>query len=469
MTKSHVRQRRISRRQFTASALTAAGAALAAPAILRGQNLNSKLNVAMVACGGRGGSNLKDVSTGGQTEIVALCDVNANAVEGAGIRHPKAERYTDFRKLFDKASRSFDAVVVSTCEHTHAIAVMAALRAGKHVYCEKPLTHDVYEARKIREYVQEINNGGLKLCTQMGVQMHATDSYRRVVELIQSGVIGPVREAHVWVSRAWGLQSEEAAKRNKDIVYVAERPKEKMDPPPHLDWDLWLGPAPERPFHEVYFPGPKWYRWWDFGNGTMSDLGSHRNDLPFWALNLKAPLTIEARSFDGAPPHPEIAPASMSATYEFGERPGTKAGETLPPVKLTWYQGESKPQIWQDGGIPKWGDGILFIGADGMLLADYGKFVLLPEENFPKDAKLPEPTLPRVSGHHREWIDCCVNGKEPSANFIYSGWLTESNHLGNVAFRAGKKLQWDAEAMRATHAPEADRYLKCEYRKGWTL
>ena len=459
---------RITRRQFNASVLSAAGAALAAPAILRGQNLNSKLNVAMVACGGRGGSNLKSVSElTAKTDIVALCDVNGQAVEGAGIRHPKAERYTDFRKLFDKAAKSFDAVAVSTCEHTHAIAVMTALRHGKHVYCEKPLTHDVYEARKIREYVQELNRDGVKVATQMGIQMHATEAYRRVVELIQGGIIGPVREAHVWVSRAWGLQSEEAAKRNKDIVYVAERPKEAMDPPEYLAWDLWLGPAPQRPFHEVYFPGPKWYRWWDFGNGTMSDLGSHRNDMPFWALNLKAPLTIESHSFDGVPAHPEIAPASMKTVYEYGERQGPH-GETLPPVKLTWYQGESKPEMWTSGEIPQWGDGMLFIGEKGMLLADYGKFVLLPEKQW-EGVQLPEPTLPRVPGHHEEWVNCCMNGKSPSADFIYSGWLTEANHLGNVAFRVGKKLQWDARAMRATNAPEAAQYIRREYRQGWEL
>ena len=182
----------------------------------------------------------------------------------------------------------------------------------------------------------------------MGIQIHAEDNYRRVVEIIQSGAIGPVREVHVWVSRAWGWQSEEAAKRNGDIVFVQDRPKEAMPVPAGLHWDLWLGPARERPFHDVYFPGPKWYRWWDFGNGTMSDLGSHFNDLPFWALKLQYPLTIEG---SGPPPHPEIAPASMQATYEFGAR-----GD-LPPVRMTWYQGENKPEIWTQKGIPQWGDG----------------------------------------------------------------------------------------------------------------
>ena len=207
----------------------------------------------------------------------------------------------------------------------------------------------------------------------MGIQIHAGENYRRVVELIQSGAIGPVREVHVWVSRAWGWQSAEAAKRNRDIIHVMERPTESMPVPEGLHWDLWIGPAPFRPFNEVYFPGPKWYRWWDFGNGTMSDLGSHWNDLPFWALKLDYPRTIEAA---GPPPHPEIAPASMQATYEYGPR-----GD-LPAVRMTWYQGENKPEIFEQGGIPKWGNAHLFIGDKGMLLSDYGKYTLLPENDL---------------------------------------------------------------------------------------
>ncbi|MFN9917240.1 MAG: gfo/Idh/MocA family oxidoreductase, partial [Pirellulaceae bacterium] len=195
----------------------------------------------------------------------------------------------------------------------------------------------------------------------------------RVVELIQSGAIGPVREVHVWVARAWGLQSEEQAKANKDVIYVTERPKEGMDPPPELDWDLWLGPAAWRPYHEVYFPGPKWYRWWDFGNGTMSDLGSHWNDLPFWALKLDAPLSIEGI---GEPAHPEIAPASMTAVYEYGPR-----GD-LPACKLTWYQGTHQPALLREGKIPDFKSGVLFVGDDGMLLADYQRHLLLPEDKY---------------------------------------------------------------------------------------
>jgi hypothetical protein len=428
--------------------MAAAGVLAGAPNILRGQNLSNKLNIAVIACGGRGGSNLGSVAS---ENIVALCDVNAKNLDAAGAKYPGAKKYSDFRKVFDDA-KAFDAVVVSTCEHTHAFATILALKAGKHVYCEKPLTHNIWEARKIREAAARA-----KVATQMGTQIHAGDNYRRVVELVQSGAIGGVKEVHVWVGRAWGLQSQEAAKKHGDIVYVTERPKEAAPVPAGLDWDLWLGPAPERPFNPVYFPGPKWYRWWDFGNGTMSDLGSHWNDLPFWALKLKAPLTIEAT---GSPAHVEIAPASMSATYEYAAR-----GD-MPAVRLTWHQGESKPEIWTAGGIPKWESGCLFIGDKGMVLSDYGKHVLLPEKDFANFQRPPQ-SIPKSLGHHAEWIDACKTGKPTTCNFEYAGWLTEANHLGNVAFRAGRKLEWDPETLKATNAPEADKFIKREYRKGW--
>ncbi|MSU43747.1 MAG: Gfo/Idh/MocA family oxidoreductase [Pedosphaera sp.] len=437
-----------SRRQFLGATSVAA---LGFPAFVRAQNLNSRINMAIIAAGGRGAGNMAGVSG---EYITALCDVNQRNLDAAAQKHLQAATFTDFRKVFDKA-KDFDAVVVSTCEHTHAFATMMALQAGKHVYCEKPLTYNIWEARKIREAAAERP----KLATQMGIQIHSSENYRRVVELIQTGAIGKVREAHVWVSRAWGRQSAEAAKRNGDIVNVTERPKEAMPVPATLDWDLWLGPAPARPFHEVYFPGPKWYRWWDFGNGTMSDLGSHMNDLPFWALKLKAPLTIEA---SGPPPHAEIAPASMQATYEYGPR-----GE-MPAVKLTWYQGENKPDLWTQKKIPQWGSGHLFVGDKGMLLSDYGKYLLLPEADF-AGFKPPEPFIPRVKNHYDDWLTAIRNGTQSHANFEYSGWLTEANHLGNVAYRVGKKIEWDPVTLRAKNAPEAAPFIQREYRKGWKL
>lgn len=428
-----------------------AAAALSFPAIVSGQNLNEKLNIAGIGVGGRGRSNLTSVKS---ENIVALCDVAGGNLDATSEMFPKAQKISDFRKLFDHPDQ-FDAVVVSTCEHTHAFATLPALQLGKHVYCEKPLSYNVYEARLVREAAANTN-----LATQMGTQIHAGDNYRRVVELVQSGAIGDVTETHVWVGRAWGLHSSQAeCEEAKDIVCVFDRPHNTDPVPAGLDWDLWVGPAPYRPFNQVYVPGPKWYRWWDFGNGTMSDLGSHWIDLPFWALKLKAPLTIEA---DGPPAHPEIAPASMSAKYTYAAR------ENMPPLELTWYQGNRKPKIWMDGKIPQWDSAVLFVGSKGMLLADYGKHVLLPENDF-KDFERPEPFIPPSLGHHAEWLHACKTGDPTTCNFEYAGWLTEANHLGNVAYRTGKKLEWDAEKMKATNAPESEPFIRREYRKGWTL
>jgi predicted dehydrogenase len=431
----------------------AAALPLAAPRFLSARGANEKLNIAVIGCGGRGAANLDGVRS---ENIVALCDVNRDAVLQAATKQAIAHhQFADYRKLFDERHKEFDAVVISTCEHTHAFATLAALQLNKHVYCEKPLTHNIKEARIIREAAAKT-----KVATQMGTQIHATENYRRVVELIQSGAIGGVSEVHVWVGRAWGRQSAEDAKKNKDIVTVLERPTVSVTPPPNLNWDLWLGPAPERPFNPVYVPGPRWYRWWAFGNGTMSDLGSHWNDLPFWALKLKAPTSVEA---SGPKPHAEIAPASMQCTYQFPAREG------MPPVKMTWYQGANKPAPWAEKKIPQWESGVLFLGDKGrMLLSDYNKHLLLPEKEF-ADFKRPEPFIPKSLGHYAEWIHACKTGTPTTCNFEYAGWLTESNHLGNVAYRAGKKLEWDAAAMKAVNCPDADQYIGREYRKGWKL
>jgi predicted dehydrogenase len=285
----------------------------------------------------------------------------------------------------------------------------------------------------------------------MGTQIHAGENFRRVVELIQSGAIGEVREAHTWVSRAWGWKSP-----------ADDTPKEAHPIPEFLDWDLWIGPAPYRPFNNVYFPGPKWYRWWDFGNGTMSDLGSHRNDLPWWALKLDAPLTIEPLS--GPKPHHDIAPASMSVKYTFAAR-----GDGYPAVEHTWYQGTEKPKIWHDKKIPQWSNGTLFIGDKGMVLSEYGKHTLLPESKF-KNFERPEKSIESSPGQMAEWIRAC-KGEGPQAlcNFAYAGPLTEANHLGNVAYRAQTKLEWDAKNMKFPNAPEAEKFLGRTYRKGWKL
>ena len=446
----------IDRREFLETS-SAAAAAVSLPLTLpvaKPVSANDRMKVAFIATGGRGGANLRTLASTGLIDVVALCDVDSAALDRAAKSHPGAKTFFDFRKLYDAMGNDIDAVVVSTAEHSHAFATMPALQLGKHVYCEKPLAYNIDETRKITQAAAQTG-----VVTQMGTQIHASPNYHRVVELIQSGAIGPVHEAHVWVSRAWGLKSKEELASTKQGFYVDQRPTESMTPPDYLKWDLWLGPAPERPYHKIYFPGPNWYRWWDFGNGTMSDLGSHWNDLPYWALKLDAPQTIEAF---GIPPHPEIAPASMTAVYEYGKR-----GD-LPPVKMSWYQGTHKPEIWKRGEIPQWGNGVLFVGRDGMLLSDYRKHVLLPENKF-VDFKRPEPFVPDSPGHHKEWLLACRGEGQTGSPFSYAGPLTEANHLGNVAYRVGKKITWDAKNMRCTNCQEADPFIKREPRAGWSL
>ena len=430
----------VSRRRFLYYT-SLATVALTSPALLAKPKLKSpgsKLNIAIIGSGGRGAANTKSVST---ENIVALCDVHEENLNAAAKNYPNAKKFVDFRKLFDEAANDFDAVVVSTTEHTHAFATMRAIKLGKHIYCEKPLTHSIWEARTITEAARNAKG----LVTQMGIQIHAGNNYRHVVELVQSGAIGKVSEVHVWVSRAWG---------------DGDRPTDSQPVPAGLHWDLWLGPAPERPFHPDYITGhPKWYKFWDFGGGTMSDLGAHWNDLPFWALNLKAPLAVEAF---GPKANPETAPATMHVADEYGAR-----GD-MPPVKVHWYQGDIKPHIWNDKKIPQWENGHLFIGDKGMILSDYGKHILLPEDQF-KDSKRPEQTIANSIGHHEEWIAAIKGEGKTSADFNYAGALTEANHLGNIAHRLGKRIEWDAKKLKVTNAPEAERMIRREYRKGWSL
>ena len=442
----------LDRRQFLATA-TACTATLATNRLARACSANDKFNIAFVGVGGRGGGNLEEMIKDPGVNVAAICDVNKGTLDRVSERFPKARKYVDLRRLCD-ALKDIDAVVVSSTEHTHAFATLPSLQQRKPVYCEKPLTYNIQEAKRIMDEAAIA-----KVPTQMGTQIHSTANYRRVVELIQSGAIGPVSEAHVWTSRAWGLQSEEDSKNNGDIVYVTDRPTQEMPPPKEVDWDLWIGPAPARPFHDVYLPGPKWYRWWDFANGTMSDLGSHFNDLPFWALKLDHPRMVEAF---GPPPHKELAPASMTALYEYGPR-----GD-LPSCSVAWYQGADKPQIWKEKGIPTWENGILFIGRDGMLLSDYGRHLLLPESKF-QSFEGPKPFLRESPGHQQEWLDAIRNGTPTGSPFDYAGLLTIANHLGNVAYRAGQKLEWDPASLRATNCPAATEFIERVPRAGWSL
>ncbi len=428
-------QSQINRRQFLqTTGLTAAGIGLFGQGALgKSHSPNEKLNIGVIGVANRGGANLNGVAG---ENIVGLCDVDENYLAAAAKEFPKAKRYNDFRKLLER--NDLDAVVVSTPDHCHANATMTALKSGRHVYCEKPLTHTVSEARMVAETAQKHNR-----VTQMGTQIHAGNNYRRVVELIRTGAIGKVREVHCWVGSVWSGHGREI---NHPPV------------PDYLHWDLWLGPAEHHQYSPAYAPG-SWRAFWDFGGGAMADMGCHHMDLPFWALDLRHPSTISA---DGPPAHPEFAPRWQIVDFEFPPR------GAQPPVHLTWYNGNKRPHYFAEGKLPEWGNGTLFVGEKGMLLADYGKHVLLPEEKF-ADFKPPEPFIPDSIGHHQEWIQACKTGGSTTCHFGYSGALTETVLLGNVSYRLGKKLRWDPLRLEAINAPEAQELIQHHYRQGWQL
>lgn len=395
---------------------------------------NEKLNIAGIGVGGQGGWDIDQCAS---QNIVALCDVDDRRAAGSFAKFPQAKRYRDFRKMLDEMHGQIDAVVVGTPDHTHAAPSVMAMNMGKHCYCEKPLAHCVDEVRAMIEAAQKN-----KVATQMGTQIHAGANYRRVVELVQSGAIGPVGEVHVWHPVGYG---------------GGDRPSDTPPVPPELDWDLWLGPAPLRPYHPCYLPGA-WRSWRDFGTGGLGDFGCHYMDLPFWALKLRHPVSVEA---EGPPIHPERTSPGLIVRYEFPAR-----GD-LPPVTMTWYDGGKRPAFLAERQIPPWGAAVLFIGQKGMLIADYGNHQLLPEAQY-ADFQRPERTIPDSIGHHAEWIRACKTGEPTTCNFDYSGTLAEAVMLGNVAYYVGRKLVWDAAQMKCADCPEADAMLRKTYRAGWS-
>lgn len=436
---SHWPSHWINRRDFLRRAAAAAGTAavagsLASPALAapKRKSPGEKLNLGVIGVAGRGGSNLKGVAS---ENIVALCDIDEQRLDAAAAQFPHAQKFVDFRKLLDL--KDLDAVVVSTPDHMHAIPAAHALKRGLDVYCEKPLTHSVWEARQVRELA-----ASHKAVTQMGTQIHAGDNYRRVVEAVQGGVLGPVERVHVW---------------NGGRVDPGQRVA-KGKAPEHVHYDLWVGPAPMRPFHESHFHF-QWRFWWDFGNGALGDFGCHYMDLPFWALDLRYPTSVAAtgrKTYEGDNEQPN----ELQVDYHFPAR-----GEK-PAVHLTWYHGEQSRPAWAKEYGPT--SAVLFEGQRGRLLSTYTTHEYFMDEGL--SAETPEPSIPASIGHHAEWIEAIKSRGPTTCNFDYSGALTEAVLLGNVSYRAGQqKLEWDAESLRATNLPQADQYIRREYREGWTL
>jgi predicted dehydrogenase len=425
---------RLNRRHFLlSSAAGALGVGLLRAADKKPSALET-LHVGVIGVAGQGGGDMNRIADAG-AEIVALCDVDERRTGPARKRFPRAPFYPDFRKLLDQ--KGIDAILVGTPDHTHAVATVAALKSGRHVFCEKPLTHTVHEARVVAAEAKKAGK-----VTQMGTQIHASSNYRRVVELIQTGAIGTVREVHTWCNKSWG---------------GGNRPTETPPVPKGLHYDLWLGPAKYRPYHPTYLPF-NWRRWWDFGGGTLADMACHHMDLPFWALKLRHPTHVAA---EGPPVNPETAAKKLIVHYDFPAR-----GE-LPPVKLTWYDGGNRPSQFEQEGFPRWGDGNLFVGDKGMLLADYGKHKLLPEEKY-KGFTPPKPFIKDSIGHYKEWVEACKTGGPTTCHFGYATMLTQTVLLGNVSYRLGKPFDWDAQKGKASESGAED-FLHREYRKGWSL
>jgi len=435
-----VSSNKISRRQFLGSAAVAAGFTVVPRYVLgapRHVPPSEKLNIACIGVGGMGASDSQQVGT---ENIVALCDVDWKNAAETFKKFPNARKYRDFRQMLEK-EKNIDAVTVSTPDNTHAVAAMMAIKMGKHVYCQKPLAHDIFEVRKLTEAAREH-----KVVTQMGIQIHATGALKLLVEIIKSGMIGKVQRVDLWSNKNWG---------------GGTRPAETPPVPEWLDWDLWLGPAPERPYHPTYQPG-SWRRWWDFGTGTLGDMGCHIIDPAYWALDLRYPLSVEA--------HPgrlnnETYPEATIVRWEFPAR------DNLPPVAVTWYDGENMPprpeELEEGRKLPDQGG--LYYGEKGTILAPHMDGPRLIPESRMKGFKPPEQLFPRDVDHYQEWVRACKGGPKPKANFDYSGPLTETILLGNVAARAGEKLSWDGPNCKVTDVPEANKYLQRQYRKGWTL
>ncbi|MEZ6136951.1 MAG: Gfo/Idh/MocA family oxidoreductase [Pirellulaceae bacterium] len=429
----------LDRRRFlsTSAAASVAGIGYFASSVPAQSNAaNERLNIACIGTANRAAADIQGVM---HENVAALCDVDSNFLKSKLQELPDARTYADYREMLDKEGDRIDAVVIGTTDHHHAPAAIRAIRAGKHVYCEKPLTHTVAEARIITEAARKAG-----VATQLGTQIHAENNYRRVVEIIQAGVLGDITDVHVWVGgKGWGGGELPTAEEIKA-------------PPAHLDWDLWLGPAPERPYAPGRYHPAQWRKWWAFGQGTLGDMGCHYMDLPFWALDLKYPTHVAA---EGPAVHPETAPQGLIVKYKFPER------KSSPALNFTWYGDKMVPGEIAGERVP--GSGVMFVGTKGKMFADYSKYKLFPSQDF-VDFQPPAETIPPSIGHHREWLKACRDGSPTTCNFSYSGPLTEAVLLGNVSYRSGKAFAWDGEKL-TSDSPEANQFLSKEYRSGWEV
>jgi predicted dehydrogenase len=442
---------RLSRRGFMGHAAAVAAFTVVPRRVLGGAKHvppSEKLNIAGIGIGGRGEGNLDECRS---ENVVALCDVDDRYAARVFKKYPDAKKWTDYRRMLDE-QKDIDAVMIATPDHTHAVIALAAIKRGLHVYCEKPLTQTVWEARQLTLAAREA-----KVATQLGNQGQASESNRLVSEIIWDGAIGPVREVHAWCNRPISPRG-------------IGRPTDTPPVPQTLNWDLWLGPAKFRPYHPAYLPF-HWRSWWDFGTGVLGDIGCHQLDPVFRALKLGYPLSVEACSSnmdEGPGVKEETAPKSSIVRFEFPEREG------MPSLKLTWYDGglmPERPAELEEGRKFGQADDNLFIGDKGKMLG----YRLIPEARM-KEYGRPPQKIDRSPGHHREWINACKGGPPARANFDWAGPLTEIVLLGNVALRMerqlyekGLKLRYDGPNMQVTNLPEANRFIRNEYREGWSL
>ncbi|MBW8017171.1 MAG: Gfo/Idh/MocA family oxidoreductase [Planctomycetes bacterium] len=445
------RSNNLTRRSFVAATSAAAAFTIVPRHVLGGAGYISpseKLNIAGVGVGGKGGVDIKNVSS---ENIVALCDVDFRKAGRTFKAYPRAKRYKDFRVMLDK-QKDIDAVMVATPDHTHAVISMEAIRRGKHVYTQKPLTHTIHEAQVLAEAARKH-----KVATQMGNQGQADDGPRRLREMIWDGAIGPVRHVHTWTDRP-----------NRGLLGVywpqgVGRPKDTSPVPDTLDWDLWLGPAPARPYNRAYHPF-SWRGWWDFGTGALGDIGCHRLDPIFRALKLGYPTSVQAES---TLVNRETYPSGSIVTYEFPAR-----GD-MPPVKVTWYDGGLRPERPAElpDGAQLGANGVIYVGDKGKIFNN----MIFPD-SLRQQYKTPPASIVSSPGHYKEWLNACKGGKPAGSNFDWAGPLTETVLMGNVALRMElrskldrQKLLWDAKAKRFSNLQGANEFLHKTYRKGWTL